>query len=209
YFKQGRFYIIKLTKKNAHFLGDKFVYGVHALSDPFQIFFGNNLPTMVQTVLLPFKGKLIYDGIMSTYSISFGRGISSSIKNDYALSQGRYGIITELPEKISKSQTANGLEKELLVMMKTKSSREHNWYRIEDLLQKNPELEPIYIREWGRINARKKKKELRSLGIQKRWFAMVNDTIISSGNSEKELKGEIGKLILDPNRRRGVYYFKV
>ena len=209
HFKQGTFCVIKLTKKYAYFLGDKFVYGVHALNDPFQSFWGNNLPIMVQAVLLPYKGKIIYDGIISNYSIHFGKGIRSSIKNEYALSEGKYGIITDLPEIINEKNIEKSVEKELLIMMKTKSSREYNWYEIESLLEEHPELEPVYIKEWGRINSRKKKKEMRGLGIKKRWFAMYNDIIILSGKSEKELRMEIRTLIEDARKREGIYYFKV
>ena len=81
-FKKGTFYIIKLTKKYAYFFGDKYVYGVYALNDPFQMFFGNNLPIMVEAVLLPFKGKIVYDGMISSYRMSFGKGMRNSLKND-------------------------------------------------------------------------------------------------------------------------------
>jgi len=209
HFKRGTFYVVKLTKKYAHFLGGKYVYGVYALNDPFQMFWGNNVPVMIQAVLLPFKGKIIYDGLISSYPIRFGRGIKNNIKNDYALSEGKYGIITELPEKIDTSNLENSAEKELLIMMKTKSSREHNWYDIERLLEKHPELNAIYIREWGRINSRKKKKELKELGIKKRHFAMYNDTILVSGKTEKVVKGEVAELIGDDEKRKSVYYFKL
>jgi len=209
YFKQGNFYVVKLTKKYAMFLGDKYVYGVQALNDPFETFWGNNLPVMVQAVLLPYKGKIIYDGILANYAVRFGSGIRKSIKNDYALSEGKYGIITELPEKVDKSKLENSVEKELLIMMKTKSSRDHNWYEIENLLDEHPELESIYIKEWGRINSRKKKKELKGLGIKKRWFALYDDAIIVSGQSEKEVIEEIRELIPDTKKREGVFYFKI
>jgi hypothetical protein len=209
HYKQGTFYVIKQTKKNAHFLGDKYVYGVHALNDAFHLFWGNNLPIMVQAVLLPFKGKIIYDGMLSSFPIHFGRGITGSIKNSYSLSVGKYGVITDLPVSIDPKQLEQSAEKELLIMMKTKTSREHNWYEIENLLQEHPHLISVYIKEWGRINSRKKKKELRDLGIKKRWFAMYEDTIILSGKSEKEVKMEIEDVILDSKKRAGVYFFKI
>ncbi|MEM0992646.1 MAG: hypothetical protein AAF806_31735 [Bacteroidota bacterium] len=209
HFRQGTFYVVKMTKKSTHFLGKKYVYEVHALRDPFQLFFGNKVPVMVDTVLLPFKGKIIYDGILSTYSIRFGGGISSSLKNEYALAEGKYGVITSLPEKIDEIKAAHSVERELLAMMKTKSSRAYNEYAIEDLLLKHPELRPTYIREWGRANARNKRKILKSLGIEKRWFALVNDTIIASANSERELRKETQAMTLDDEQRKGIYYFKV
>lgn len=208
-FKQGTFYVMKLTKKYAYFFGDNRIYGVYALSDPFQMILGNNLPTMVGAVLLPFKGKIVYDGMISTYPIHFGRGVQGSIKNDYRLSEAKYGVITELPEKIDNSILKNSAEKELLVLMKTKASREYNKYEIADLLLEHPELESVHTKEWGRINSRAKKKELKGLGIQKRWFAMYNNTILLSSKSEKELKIEVKKLIQDDKHREGIYYFKM
>ena len=207
-FKKGTFCVVKLTKKYAYFFGDKYVYGVYALNDPFQMFWGDNLPIMVQAVLLPFKGKIVYDGMISSYRMSFGKGMTNSIKNDYTLSEAKYGVITELPEKIDNSILENSAEKELLILMKTKSSREYNKYQIADLLLEHPELEPIHTREWGRINSRAKKKELKGLGVQKRWFAMYNNTILLSGKSEKELKIELKKLIQNDKHRAGIYYFK-
>ncbi len=209
-FKQGTFYVVKLTKKNAHFLGEKYVYAVHALGDPFQMFWGKNLPVMIQTVLLPFKGKIIYDGMFSSYPVHFGKGIRDSVKNSYVMSEGKFGIINELPIEVSgNSSTSYSVEKHLLLMMKTKSSREYNWDEILDLLEAHPELEPVFYKEKGRINSRVKKKELRLLGIQKRWFAMYDDTIIQSGKSEKELSAAIEKLNIDKSKRQGVYYFKI
>ena len=208
-FRQGTFYVVKLTKKYAYFLGEKYVYGVHALGDPFQTFWGNSLPVMIETVLLPYKGKIVYDGFVQNYSVRFGKGIRDSIKNNCALAEAKYGMITQLPEKVDQSMLESSVERELLVMMKTKSSRENNWYEIERLLESYPELEPVYMREWGRINSRNKKKEIRGLEIKKRCFAIYNDTIILSGASEKKVRIEIEKIVPDDKKREGVYYFKI
>lgn len=210
HFRKGTFHIVKYTKKEAHFFGKKYVYGVHALSDPFQNFWNSSdLPTMIDTVLLPFKGKIVYDGLLSGYRIRFGKGMRDSIKNDYALAEGKYGIITELPEVIDESLLDNSFEKELLVMMKTKTSREHNWYEIQNLVNKHPYLIPVYVQEWGRINSRAKKKELKELGITKRWFAIYNNTIILSEKTEQGAVKAIESLIKDKEKRAGIYYFKV
>ena len=209
HFKKGIFYVIKLLKKYALFMDEKYVYGVYALNDPFEMFWGNNLPVMVQAVLLPYKGKIIYDGLISNYPIHLGGGIRSSIKNSYALMEGRYGVITELPENIDPTKLENNLEKELLIMMKTKASRDHNWYEIEDLLEENPQLMPVYIKEWGRINSRAKKKELKNLGIKKQHFALYNDTIITSSATQKELEKKVRELISDNETQEAIFYFKL
>jgi len=209
YYKKGTFYVVKLTKKHAHFLGDTYVYGVHALNDPFELFWGNNLPVMVEATLLPYKGKIIYDGIISGYPLHFGRGARAGIKNSYTIAEGKYGIITELPEKIDKDKSSNKVEGELIAMMKTKASRAYNAYEIEELLKKHPKLASVYTKEWGRINARNKRKEIKGLGIKKRWFAMYNDTILVSGKTEKEVQIKINELITESEKRAGVYYFKI
>jgi hypothetical protein len=210
HFCKGRFHVIKLTKKYAHFLGETYVYGVHALSDPFECFWSNrDLPTMIEAVLLPFKGKIVYDGIISGYRVRFGKGMRDSIKNNYALSEGKYGIITELSEVIDESILENSFERELLAMMKTKVSREHNWYEIQDLIEEHPNLRPIYMREWGRVNSRAKKKELKELGITKRWFAMYNDAIVLSEKTEQGATTAVDSLVKDKEKRAGIYYFKV
>jgi hypothetical protein len=208
YFKRGTFYVVKMLKKHAHFLGDEFVYGVTALSDPFQDLIGG-VPIAVQAVLLPFRGKIIYDGILSGYPVYFGGGMKKSIKNNYDLAKGKYGIVTTLPEEFDKEQLADTAEKQLKVLMKTKSSREYNWYEIEQLLQDNPKLESVYTQEWGRINARAKKKQLKALGISNYHFAIYDDTIVASGASKAAVTATVKKLVKDAKQRSSIYYFKV
>lgn len=50
-------------------------YGVLALSQPFDELIGPPLPVMLQTVLLPFKDKIVYDGLTTGPCVSFGSGI--------------------------------------------------------------------------------------------------------------------------------------
>jgi hypothetical protein len=46
---------------------------------------------------LPFKGKIIYDGLLSSYSISFGPGIRRSLNESFNEAKMRHGIVTSLP----------------------------------------------------------------------------------------------------------------
>jgi hypothetical protein len=41
---------MQLTKKHAVFMDDDYAYAVFALSDPFEYFFGRNIPAWVETV---------------------------------------------------------------------------------------------------------------------------------------------------------------
>jgi hypothetical protein len=70
---------------------------VLALSQPFKDLIGPYLPVLTQTVLLPFKGVIVYDGLMSSYNISFGPGIRRSLNESFKDAKARHGIITSLP----------------------------------------------------------------------------------------------------------------
>jgi hypothetical protein len=61
----GGFYILRHLKRYAVFLDEKAppkAYGVLALADSFEEVVGSGLPLRAKTVLLPFKGRVIYDG---------------------------------------------------------------------------------------------------------------------------------------------------
>lgn len=96
----GRFYVFRELKKYTVFLTAKdtaTAYGVLALSNPFELMIGPRLPVMVDAVLLPFKDKIIYDGLMSCYQISFGPGIRTSMNENFKNAKARCGIVESLP----------------------------------------------------------------------------------------------------------------
>lgn len=96
----GEFYIFRELKKHTVFLSSEdqpIAYGVTALTQPFEAMVGPYLPRMTETVLLPFNGKIIYDGLLSGYNISFGAGFRRSLNEDYKEAKNRCGIVTSLP----------------------------------------------------------------------------------------------------------------
>jgi hypothetical protein len=209
--KQGTFHLMKLSSKYAYFLGDNCVFGVHALNDPFESFFRNNdLPLMVEVALLPFKGKIIYDGLISSYRIQFGKTIRSSMDNQFKIAMEKYGVITTLPFEVDKSKDKISPETELRILMKTATSREYNWPEIENLLNKYPSLKTVYINELGRINSSAKKKQLKALGIKNRWFAIYDDTILASESNEASLKKLVETIVHnDVSIHDAIFYFKL
>ena len=98
HFVAGDFYIERLLKKYAIFISsDDKVYAVLALNNPFQeMFHPSQLPFLVKAVLLPFKGKIIYDGLFEGYNVFFGRGISSELKETYMAAKQHDRIILSL-----------------------------------------------------------------------------------------------------------------
>jgi hypothetical protein len=96
----GRFYVFRELKQYTVFLtsGEPVIaYGVLALSRSFEDMIGRYLPVMTETVLLPFKDKIIYDGLMTCYSISFGPGIRRVLNQGFNEAKLGHGIVTSLP----------------------------------------------------------------------------------------------------------------
>jgi hypothetical protein len=96
----GRFYVFRELKKYTVFLATSdpaVAYGVVALSQPFEDLIGPQLPVLTQTVLLPFKDKIVYDGLMTSYRITFGPGVRRSLNESFQEAKSRQGIVTSLP----------------------------------------------------------------------------------------------------------------
>ena len=96
----GRFYVFREHAKYTVFISVSYApvaYGVLALSQPFEEVIGPTLPILVETVLLPFKDKILYDGIMNRYSISFGPGIKRGLNEGFKKAKASHGIVTSLP----------------------------------------------------------------------------------------------------------------
>jgi hypothetical protein len=96
----GSFYIFRYLKGYTVFLSSQKVpkaYGVLALADPFEDLIGPYLPRLIQTVLLPFKGRIVYDGLLSGHNITFGGGIKRMLNEEYKKAKADFGIITSLP----------------------------------------------------------------------------------------------------------------
>lgn len=96
---QGKFYIFREMKKYTVFLSyekQPVAYGVLAPSQPLEELIPN-LPALVETVLLPFKGTIVYDGLLTRYNLSFGGGIKRMLTDAFKEAKARHGIVTSLP----------------------------------------------------------------------------------------------------------------
>jgi len=96
----GDFYILRFLKNYTVLLAaDKSaqVYAVLGLQDSIQdILFRFRPPVLVKAMLLPFKGRIIYDGVFQTYAISFGAGIRGSLNEAYQTAKQAGKIIESL-----------------------------------------------------------------------------------------------------------------
>jgi hypothetical protein len=96
----GSFYVFRYLKHYTVFLsseGKPKAYGVLALADPMEDVIGPYLPVLTKTVLLPFKDRIVYDGLVASYPLAFGGGIRRMLNDSYKKAKADLGIITSLP----------------------------------------------------------------------------------------------------------------
>ncbi|MHB1485562.1 MAG: YecA family protein [Saccharofermentanales bacterium] len=75
--------------------GEDRLYGIKGISNSLANTLQRALPTQAETVLLPFKGKIIYDSFLSTMPIGFAEGAKAAFRemHDNVI---KHGIITSL-----------------------------------------------------------------------------------------------------------------
>lgn len=96
----GRFVALRQLKQYLVLLsGDESptAYGVTGLADPIERVIGKPLPALIETVLLPFRGKIIYDGLVSSYNLTFGPGFRTGFEDSFRVAKANRGIVTSLP----------------------------------------------------------------------------------------------------------------
>ena len=111
HFVQGQFYVFRHLKPYTIFLdadAPPKAYGVLALHDDFADLFPH-VPLLIDTVLLPFKNQITYDGQCRYYNIMFGGGITRRLNDSYQLAKAHSGIITTLPCEASEAEPKYGV----------------------------------------------------------------------------------------------------
>ena len=113
----GTFYAFRQLRGYMVFLSSTkpvVAYGVVALFDPFEAVVGPYLPRMIETTLLPFRGRIVYDGLVNGYNVTFGAGIKRRLGEDYKEAKGRSGVVTSLPavgETVTGGRAAAGAKR--------------------------------------------------------------------------------------------------
>lgn len=98
----GKFYIFRYLSRYTVFLSsgnEPIAYGVVALTQTFEELAGPDLPRLTETVLLPFRDKIVYEGLLTgpNVALSFGPGIRRRLNDSYKEAKARLGIVTALP----------------------------------------------------------------------------------------------------------------
>jgi hypothetical protein len=206
-FVRGRFYIIRHLKNYSIFLDSGHSprsYGVLGFLIPIEEMMGPSLPRLVETTLLPFRGKIIYDGNLLSFNVLFGASIRKSIIDSFNQAKTNFGVITSLPVP-NKESKASGSDV-LRGYLKTEYSRNAHHEEIQELIDKNPDLMIVYCEEMGRVHARTYRKNLKAVGIVEGWFALIDGMIVASGRTQEEVE-RISKSLLPPEKMKLVYIF--
>jgi len=209
-FVKGKFIILRYLRNYTIFLtADEKIpkaYGVLALLSSFEEMVGPYLPRMVDAVLLPFKGKITYDGVISNYSISFGGGLRRLFNESYQEAKTKFGIITSLPFSEKKIEQTDA--DKLRFYLRSKQNRDKYSDEIRKLIKKNKELLTLYHQEMGKIHSRTISKILYEIGLIKGWFGIFRGMIIASGKTREAVE-RVLEDILPAEERKFVYIFQL
>ncbi|MCL4264599.1 MAG: hypothetical protein KJ069_15355 [Anaerolineae bacterium] len=107
-FRSGKFVIERHLKQYTVFIGDgNQVYGVLGLLDDIEDIIPRfALPLYVEAVLLPFKGMIVYDGLLASYALTFGGGMMASFKETYNKAKRKGEIIVSFDTAVQAQATA-------------------------------------------------------------------------------------------------------
>ena len=103
----GRFIALRQLKKYMVLLAcdeKSTAYGITGLVDPLDLVISTPLPAMIETVLLPFRHKIIYDGLVSAFNVTFGPGSRRGFEESFRAAKADKGIVTSLPREAPASK---------------------------------------------------------------------------------------------------------
>ena len=122
-FIRGDFFILRFLKRHTIFLDSGSpakAYGVLGITESIEaMVHGRPLPLHVKAVLLPFRGRTVYDGVVRPSSVYFGPSIRRSLNETYQAIRETQGIIERLdaqgeqpeqtPQRTKRSQATQRL----------------------------------------------------------------------------------------------------
>ena len=97
---KGRFYVMRHLKNYSVFMTydePQKLYGVSGITNPIsEVIMSLALPHLVEAILLPFDGRIIYDSYLMSMNISFGSSYRKRLKSEYDEVKARSGIIISM-----------------------------------------------------------------------------------------------------------------
>ena len=98
---KGQFVVVEYDFEHAVFMRvekghEQKVYAVKGISDSVAVTLGRKSPILLETVLLPFGNKIIYDSLFAVVNTVFGPNIRESLEHEYNEALEQYGMINIL-----------------------------------------------------------------------------------------------------------------
>ena len=206
-FAKGEFYVISHLAGGSVLLAQgepPKVYEVAGIMDRLEDLLPFT-PCMIKTVLLPFKGRIVYYGIFNTYNVMFGGGMRKSLGEEYARAKAEHGLIASLDAPAAKNPAGDADLVRFYVQRRESDPECRS--ELAELLTKKPELHNTFVLEMGKKCARVYRKNLKRANMRTCWLAVFFDTIIASGGSEREAIERAGKLV-PADEAGAIYVFK-
>ncbi len=207
-FVRGEFIVYKHLKNHTVFLESQSpyrAYGVLGLEEDIEEVIPH-VPFLIESVLLPFKGKIVYDGLVNAYSVKFGSNMKKEIKENYLKAKSKFGLITSLP--FSEDGKEWNKRDRLEFYLRNQHNREKYEKEIERLIDEDPSLLSVYHKKMGKIFARAEKKKLKEVGFSEVWFAALGKRIVASGKTKEQLETVLEDVVPE-ERKDHTYLFKV
>ncbi|MEB3338103.1 MAG: hypothetical protein VKJ46_11615 [Leptolyngbyaceae bacterium] len=200
-FIKAEFWIFRYLKKYTVFLTIDEpckAYGVLGLYSSFPEMLGNTLPRLVGAVLLPFKGQIIYDGMLTGPNVLFGRSFRANLNEEYEKAKARFGIITSLEVPLEELETDEVAK--LKTYLKSARSRELNGAEIQTLISKSSALKELYYQEMGKVYAKKYGQRLREIGLNNVWIALFEEMVIATDKTKEGVEKILTSILPAPQR---------
>ncbi len=199
-FVRDRFYIVKLYKKYAVFMADDALYGVLGITQPVSdLVHPSALPALVEAVLLPYRGKYVFDGFLLATNVLFGRNMSHSIDEQFKTLKARGGIIESAKDERPADDGFAAAEGELRHILNSRRRWEEQYERISELKERFPALDRVFYASVSKLYARSFKKRLKKLEVRNRHFAVYYDSIVAVAPTRRELNQQLEELSMRGN----------
>lgn len=206
------FFIIKHLKDQTVLMPKKEdkLYGVVGISGGLDQFFPSEcLPLLINTKLLPFKEKIVYDGFFGYHNIHFGGNITRNLLSVYNKIKGAQGIISQPdPSTSLENLTICKSEAELIQYYVKQSLKDRSFpQKAWQLAKKNENNRVVFEYEYAKYFSKYQKSSLAEHNeIKPMHYAMYRDCIIGVAETKKSLIEFCQKYY--PEITRYVYIFK-
>lgn len=150
------------------------------------------LPCYVETRLLPFRGHIVTDGILSSTMMRFSARMAKSMLTQARETIATHGLITTLPA----AARSDGSDSDLLKFyLSTSANRRDYFSEIIELSGRSRELRLQYYQRMGHLSRKTLRTGLIRNGITAGHFAILEDTIIAGAANKSQAEACAASLV--------------